>query len=181
MVLVEPEQGVGEQEVADLVAAVVEDHRAPVGMLALPRVFVLVAGRAVEAAQAVAVAREVGRHPVENHADAVLVAVIDEVGEIFRRAVAAGDGEVADGLIAPRAGKRMLADRHQFDVRVAHFLAIGDELMRQLAIVQPAVMAVRAALPAAEMHFIDRDRFFELVAYWPAGPSTLGRSSAKRD
>ena len=54
VVLVEPEQGVGEQEVADLVAAVVEDHRAPVGMLALARVGVLVERRAVEAAQAVA-------------------------------------------------------------------------------------------------------------------------------
>ena len=55
MVLVEPEQGVGEQEVADFVAAVVEDQRAPVGVLALARVGMLVQGRAVEQPQAVAV------------------------------------------------------------------------------------------------------------------------------
>ncbi len=76
-------RALAEEEVADLVAAVVEDHRAPVGMLALARVFVLVEGGAVEAAQAVAIAREVGRHPVEDHADAVLMAVIDEVHEVF--------------------------------------------------------------------------------------------------
>ena len=38
----QPEQGAREQEVAHLVAAVVEDERAPVGMLALARVGVLV-------------------------------------------------------------------------------------------------------------------------------------------
>ncbi len=81
--LSQPEQGVGEEEVADLVAAVVEDHRAPVGVLALARIFVLVEGGAVEAAEAVGVAGEVGGHPVEEHADAVLVAVVDEVHEVF--------------------------------------------------------------------------------------------------
>ena len=35
VIFVEPEQGVGEQEIAHFGAAVVEDQRAPVGMLAL--------------------------------------------------------------------------------------------------------------------------------------------------
>ena len=48
--------------------------RAPVAVLALARIGVLVEGRAVELPQAVAVAGEMGRHPVEDHADAVLVA-----------------------------------------------------------------------------------------------------------
>ena len=42
VVLVEPEQGVGDEEVADLVAAVVEDQRAPVAMLAAARIGMLV-------------------------------------------------------------------------------------------------------------------------------------------
>ena len=74
VVLVEPEQGVGDEEVADLVAAVVEDQRAPVAMLAAAGIGMLVQGRAVELPQAVAVAGEVGGHPVEDHADVVLVA-----------------------------------------------------------------------------------------------------------
>ena len=64
-----------EQEAAHLVAAVVEDVAAPVGVEALPRVGVLVQVRAVEVGQAVLVGREVRRHPVEDHADAVLVQV----------------------------------------------------------------------------------------------------------
>ena len=78
----EPVQGVGDEEVAHLVAAVVEDERAPVGVLALTGVGVLVQGRAVEAGQRPVVAREVGGHPVDDHADAPLVQVVDEEPEV---------------------------------------------------------------------------------------------------
>ena len=74
-----------DQEVADLVAAVVEDQRAPVLMGPEPRVGVLVQVGAVEVAQPVLVAREVGRHPVEDHADAALVQRVDQVHEVLRR------------------------------------------------------------------------------------------------
>ena len=50
---------------------IVEDQRAPVGVLAQARVGVLVEVGAVEVAQAVRVFGEVGGHPVEEHADAV--------------------------------------------------------------------------------------------------------------
>ena len=40
-------------------------------------------------------------HPVQNHANAVLVAAIDKVTKIIRATVAAGGGEVAGSLIAP--------------------------------------------------------------------------------
>ena len=63
VVLVEPEQGVGEQEVADFVPAVVEDQRAPVAVFALARIGMFVQRGAVELPQAVAVARESGPAP----------------------------------------------------------------------------------------------------------------------
>ena len=78
MVLAQPVQGVGDEEVADLVAAVVEDQRAPVGVRAAARVVVLVERRAVEAREREVVAREVRRHPVEDHAEPVLVQAVDE-------------------------------------------------------------------------------------------------------
>ena len=85
----------------------------------------LVQMRAVEIAQAMLVGGEVRRHPVEDHADAVLVQLVDEVHEVLRRAVAAGRGEISGRLIAPRAVERMLHHRHEFDVREAHLLHIG--------------------------------------------------------
>src|ERR1700749_4381584 len=49
--LAEPEERVRDEEVSNLVAAVVEDERTPVGVLAEPRVCVLVERRAVESPQ----------------------------------------------------------------------------------------------------------------------------------
>ena len=121
--------------------------------------------------------REVGRHPVDDHADAVLVAVIDEVHEVLRRAVAAGGGVVADRLVAPAAGERVLADRQQLDVRVAHLLAVLDELRGQLAVAQPAARVARIAPPTAEVHFVDRHRRVERVVLAAAWRSTRRRST----
>ena len=58
VILLQPEQRVRDQERAHFVAAVVEDQRAPVAMLALARVGVLVERGAVEEDQAVRVLRE---------------------------------------------------------------------------------------------------------------------------
>ncbi len=59
------------RNVAHLVAAVVEDQRAPVPVLALARVGMLVERGAVEAGQAVGVFGEMRRHPIDDDADAV--------------------------------------------------------------------------------------------------------------
>jgi hypothetical protein len=73
VVLAQPEQRVGDEEVAHLVAPEVEHQRAPVRVRAAARVGVLVERGAVEARERELVAREVRRHPVEDHADPVLV------------------------------------------------------------------------------------------------------------
>jgi hypothetical protein len=91
-------------------------------VLALARVGVLVQRRAVEARQAVASRGKCARHPVEQHADAVAVAAVDEVAQIVGRAEAAGRREVAGGLVAPGIVERMLGDRQQLDVGEAQSL-----------------------------------------------------------
>ena len=55
MVLLEPEQRIRQQEVADFVPAVVENERAPVGLFTLTRVGMLVERRPVEARETVRV------------------------------------------------------------------------------------------------------------------------------
>ncbi len=101
MIVLEPEHRVGDQEVAHLVAAVVEDLGAPVHVLAETRVLVLVQGRAVEMREAVVIAREMRRHPVDEHAKPRLVAAVDEVHEVGRGSVARRGRVVADDLVAP--------------------------------------------------------------------------------
>ena len=63
VILLEPEERVRQQEVPHLVPPVVEDERAPILMLALPRIGVLVERGAVEPRQAVRVFRESVRAP----------------------------------------------------------------------------------------------------------------------
>src|SRR5947209_1271764 len=164
VIAVEPEERAVEQEVRDLVAAVVEDERAPVGMLALPRVGMLVEVGAVEVDEAMWIAREVRRHPVEDDADTATVQMVDEGHELTRVAIAPRGGEVADRLITPRAVERMLHHRQELDVGKAHLDDVVRELVRQLAVVEEAVALLRHTAPGAEMYFVDRDGLMERVA-----------------
>ena len=103
VILLQPEHGVRNQERAHLVAPVVEDQRAPVLLLAFARVGVFVERGAVEVDQAVSVAREMRGHPIDNYADARLMAAIDEIHEIFGSAEARRGSEITDHLVAPRS------------------------------------------------------------------------------
>ena len=99
--------------------------------------------RAVEFRQPKRVARKVRRRPVENHADPRLMAAVDELHEFRGRSVAAGRREVSDRLVAPRAVERMLHDRQQLDVRVAELLHVGNQLIAEFAIREPAIAFFR--------------------------------------
>ncbi len=66
----------------------------------------LVEGGAVEAGQAERIFGEVAGDPIDNDADAVLVADVDEVFEVEGTAEAGGRREIAGDLIAPGAAER---------------------------------------------------------------------------
>ena len=67
--------------------------------------------RAIELGQAVGVPGKMRGRPIDNHADAGLVAAIDKFHEFSGRSEAAGDGVVAKCLIAPGAIVGVLHDR----------------------------------------------------------------------
>ena len=96
------------EEIVDLVAAEIENQRAPILMRALARVFVLVQRRAIEPRQRPVVARKMRRHPIHDDADAGLVQRVDQKLKIVRRAVAAGRRVKAGDLVAPGRIKRVL-------------------------------------------------------------------------
>ena len=166
VVLVDPEQGVGDEEGAHLVAAVVEDQRAPVLVFALQRVGVGVQLGAVEHVEAGAVLGEMGRHPVEDHAQAGGMAPVDEVHEILGRAEAAGGREEAEHLVAPGAVEGVFGDGQHLDVGVAHLLDVGDEGVGHLPVGEIALapLLVGLAAPGSEMHLVDGDRSVQGLA-----------------
>src|SRR5258707_8867896 len=98
-------------------------------MSALARVGMFVQVSAIEFGEAVRVAGEVGWSPVEEDAQACVMAAVDKLHEFSGRAIAAGGGEVADGLIAPGTVEGMLHDWEQLDVGVAELFYVRNELI----------------------------------------------------
>ena len=147
VVLFEPEHSVGDEEALHFRPAVVEVRRAPLPVLGALLVVRFVERHAVEVAKPLLVLAEVAGHPVHDDGDAVRVRRVDEVTEVIRLTVAARDRVVPRRLIAPRSVKRMLAERHDFDVRIVHLLRVADELIGKLAIRQ--IAAFKRAPPRA--------------------------------
>ena len=88
MELLEPVQGVGNQEVAHLPTPEVEDVRSPIRMFTTQRIGILVQGSAVETGKRPVILREVGWHPVQDDADTCLVEAVHQITEVVGRAVA---------------------------------------------------------------------------------------------
>ena len=170
VVLLQPVQRVRDQEVADLAATEVEDEGAPVGLLAAPRVGVLVQRGAVEPAQRPLVLGEVRRHPVQDDADAGLVQPVDQVPQVVRRAEAGVRGVVRGHLVAPGRGERVAGQRQELDVGEPGLGELGDQLVGHLPVVQ-------AHLPGPGVDLVDRQRPVELVGLAPGRPSSRRRST----
>ena len=83
------------------------------------------------------VAGKVSRDPVQDDANAIGMQRVDQIHQVGRTAVPAGGGKIPDRLVAPTPGKRMLADRQEFDMRVPHVVAVLDQLRCQFAVGQP--------------------------------------------
>ena len=180
VVLVEPEQGVRGQEVDDPGLAEVEDRRVPFELPAAAGVGVLVKVRAVEEGQAVLVVGEVRGDPVEDHAQPALVEGVDQEHEVVRRAEPAGRGEVAGGLIPPRAVERVLGDRHQLDVGVPHVGGVVGEPGGKLAVRSASGPPSSAAHPRAEVDLVNRDRRGDGVRARGGRPSRRRRPRRSR-
>ena len=94
---------------------------------------------------------------------------VDQRHEVVRRAEASRGREITDRLVAPTAVERMLRDRQELDVRVAHLGDVVGQPWRQLAIAQPAVLFLGQAHPGAEMDLVDRQRCGQIVGAATSG------------
>ncbi len=158
MIFVEPEERVGGQKIAHFVAAEVENERAPILMLALPRIGVFVEIRAIKFRERVGILRKMRRHPIHDHADAGAMTRIDEMAQLIRSPKAAGRRVIVRHLITPRALEGMLGDRQQLDVRETHFEHVGQQRLGKLEIADEAVPLLHHSSPGAEMDLVNADR-----------------------
>ena len=111
MVAVQPKEFAVQKEVPNLDAIVIEDAAMPLRMVAEPWVGMVVEMRAVKLGEPMRIVWKVRGRPVHQDTDSSLMCRIDEGHEVFGRSMPAGDGEIAGGLIAPRAVERIFGNR----------------------------------------------------------------------
>src|ERR1039458_1351933 len=104
VVFAQPELRIRDQERAHLIAAVIEDQRSPIAMLALARIGVFVQRSSIKEGQAMRVFREVSGYPVDDYSQPCLVAAIDEIHEVLRVTEPGRRRIVACDLVVPIAG-----------------------------------------------------------------------------
>ena len=102
---------------------------------------------AIEFSQTVSIFREVARHPIQQQANAGIVACIHELSEFIGRAVANCWRIKADRLVSPGSIEWKLGDRHQFNVGESHVAHVIDQLCCVLEIGQGSVAIFRHPLP----------------------------------
>ncbi len=154
----QPVQPVGHQEVANLVASVVEHQRPPVGVLAPAGVGVLVQRRAVQARECEPVTGEVRRHPVEDHPHVAAVQGVDHRPQVVRVSAAGSRRVVRGHLVAPRSRERVPHHREQLDVGEAHLARVVAEFLAELAVGEGAVAVLGVPPPRGQVHLVDRHR-----------------------
>ena len=127
----------------------------PVRMVAEPWVGMVVEMRAVELGEPMRIVWKVRGGPVHQHTDSGLMSRIDEGHKVFRRSVAAGDGEIAGGLIAPGSIEWVLGNRQQFNMGIAHTLHVWDELFGKLRVGHPAIPFLGNTHPGSKVDLVN--------------------------
>ena len=143
--------------------------------------------RAIELGQREGVAREMRRHPVEQHADPALVQMVDEERKVLRPAEPVRRREEARDLVTPRALEGMLRHRHDLHVGEAHLDDVVRQRRGQFAVRERTVPLLRFCPPRAEVHLVDRHRPVKLTGGGPpavdprgVGPLILARIADDR-
>ncbi|GIX31999.1 MAG: hypothetical protein KatS3mg124_2471 [Porticoccaceae bacterium] len=96
-----------------------------------------------------------GRHPVEQHADAGGVEGVHQGLEPLGGAVAGGGRVESEGLVAPGTVEGMLRQGQEFHVGEAHLRHVGHQLLGELGV---AEAPLARPPPGAGVHLVDGHR-----------------------
>src|SRR5207245_1321594 len=118
---------IGNQEVFDFTAAIVEDQRTPFLVLSLTCIGIFIKVRTVKVAEGSTVLGEMRRYPVQEDTDTLLVHIIHEILKVFGGTEATGRCIVASNLVAPGAIIRILGYGQDFNMRKAQIFDIGSQ------------------------------------------------------
>ena len=115
-------------------------------MPAFARIGMLVEASAVKEPETMRVAWKMSGNPVQQNADARVVATLHEMPEIIRCSKAARGREQAHRLVTPRPIEGIFRNRQQLDVGEAKLSYIRNQLIREFAIGQILAVTSRASM-----------------------------------
>ena len=169
MILIKPEQCIGDQEISHLITAAIEYQGIPILLYTLPRISMFIEMGSVEGLEGKRVLWKMGRDPVKDNTQSCGVAAVHEVHQVVWCTEPGGRGIVTGDLIAPGAVKRVFGQGEELDVIEPHLLHIGDELFGCFPISQPPVALLDPAPPGTQMDFINCHGSAQRVLLRPRG------------
>ena len=119
---------------------------------------VLVELGAVVFFEGVVVICKMRRDKIDNSADARVVQPVDQLFQLRCCAIAGCWREKSGLLISPASVKRMLGQRHEFNMRKVVLLQICNQIIRNLIILVPTVRVGFISLPGTQMQLINIQR-----------------------
>ena len=139
VVFLKPEKGIRDEIIFHLVPSVIEYKCPPLPVLPLLWVRMFVETCPVEKTQTVGILGEMSGYPVNDDADAVLMASVYEKHKVFRLAEPARRCIIAECLISPGSIERMFGYRQQLDMSKSEFFNICNEFFGQFPICKKSV------------------------------------------
>ena len=112
----------------------------------------------VKIGQAERISRKMGRNPVQNHSDPVLMHIIHKIHKILWCSKARGRGIISGYLVSPGSVQRVFHDRHQLNMRIPHLLHIIGKQRRNLSVITELIRFIFRPSPGAQMNLIDAHR-----------------------
>ena len=170
MEFLNPEQGIGNEEILHLIFPIVEHLGSPIRVLSLSGVCVFISRHSVKFCQSMGIFWEMCRHPVQNDTDFMFMHIIHEIAEIFRRSVTGGRRIISGNLVSPGTVKGVLCNSHKFYMGVAHIFHIIGQCVSQFPVIVKArvlFLSARVLFPRTRMHFIDGHGVFLGVKLLP--------------
>ena len=135
VILFNPIQCIGNEEVADFLTSVIKDQCSPVRMFASLRIRIFIERLPVKTCQSVQISWKMRRYPVKDHTDLMLMQIIYKIHKIFRCSVAGRRCVITGHLISPGSIQGMFHDRHQFHMCVSHIQHIVGDLFGQISVI----------------------------------------------
>ena len=91
--------------------------------------------------------------PVHDHADAVLMQLVDKAHKIMRRTEPRSDRIIPRDLVSPGTVIRIFAERHELHMRIMHAKKVRDQIVYEF--VEIEIIPVAVLPPGERVHLID--------------------------